>query len=154
MRRAVALVAVAATTAAILGLAGASASPKSGHRQVINMRLVATNGYFVDNAPGGQSGGDLFGSAGELRRHGHKIGRASSACTLVPPVGGQCQVTLIRRRGGGIQLAGNVRFPAATRNRIAIVGGTGKFRRARGDAIFDALNQQGSIQHLRLTILR
>jgi hypothetical protein len=153
MRKAVALVAVAATTAAMLGLAGASASPKSGHRQVLNMRLVATNGYFVDNNPGGQSGGDLFGSAGELRRHGHKIGRASSACTLVPPVGGQCQVTLIRRRGGHIQLAGSIRFPATTRNRIAIVGGTGKFRKARGDAIFDARNQQGSIQRLRLTVL-
>jgi hypothetical protein len=154
MRKAVALVAVAATTAAMLGLAGASASPKSGHRQVLNMRLVATNGYFVDNDPGGQSGGDLFGSAGQLRRHGHKIGRASSACTLVPPVGGQCQVTLIRRRGGRIQLAGNIGFPATTRNRVAIVGGTGKFRRARGDATFDALNQEGSIQRLRLTVLR
>jgi hypothetical protein len=154
MRKAVALVAVAATTAAMLGLAGASASPKSGHRQVLNMRLVATNGYFVDNDPGGQSGGDLFGSAGQLRHHGHKIGRASSACTLVPPVGGQCQVTLIRRRGGRIQLAGNIGFPASARNRVAIVGGTGKFRRARGDAIIDALNQQGSIQRVRLTVLR
>jgi hypothetical protein len=102
VRKAAALVAVAGTTAALLGLAGASASPKSAHRQVLTMRLVATNGYFVDNDPSGQSGGDLFGSAGELRRHGHKIGRASSACTLVPPVGGQCQVTLIRRRGGRI----------------------------------------------------
>ena len=118
------------------------------------MRLVATNGYFVDNAPSGQSGGDLFGSAGELRRHGRKIGRASSACTLVPPIGGQCQVTLIMRRGGRIQLAGTVGFPANTRNRVAIVGGTGKFRRARGDAILNAVNQQGSIQRVRLTILR
>ena len=154
MRKAVALVAAAAIAVAVLSWVGASASSKSGHRQVLTMRLVATNGYFVDNDPSGQSGGDLFGSAGELRRHGHKIGRASSACTLVPPVGGQCQVTLIRRRGGRIQLAGNVRFPAATRNRVAIVGGTGKFRRARGDATFDALNQEGSIQRLRLTVLR
>jgi dirigent-like protein len=118
------------------------------------MRLVATNGYFVDNDPSGPSGGDLFGSAGDLRRHGHKIGRASSACTLVPPVGAQCQVTLIRRRGGRIQLAGDVRFPATTRNRLAIVGGTGKFRRVRGDAIFQSLNDQGSVQRLHLTILR
>jgi hypothetical protein len=154
VRKAAAIVVVAATTTALLSWAGASASPESGHRQVLTMRLVATNGYFVDNDPSGPSGGDLFGSAAELRRHGHKIGRASSACTLVPPVGGQCQVTLIRRRGGRIQLAGNVRFPATARNRIAIVGGTGKFRRARGVAVLDALNEQGSIQHLRLTILR
>ena len=74
MRKAVALVAIAGTTAARLGLAGASASPKSAHRQVLTMRLVATNGYFVDNDPSGPSGGDLFGSAADLRRHGHKIG--------------------------------------------------------------------------------
>lgn len=154
MRKAVALVAVAAVIAAVLGWAGASASSKGNHRQVRNLRLVTTHGYFVDNDPSGNSGGDLFGGAGEARRRGHRIARFSSACILSPPVGGQCQVTLIWQRGGRIQLAGNVRPQATTSNRLAIVGGTGKYRRARGDAVIRALNDQGSIQRMHLTILR
>jgi hypothetical protein len=137
----------------VVGWAGASASPSGMHRQVVIVRLVASDGYSVDNDPSGQSGGDLFGAAGELRHHGQEVGRFASACTLVPPVGGQCQVTLGLRDQGGVQIAGNVR-PQNTHNRIAVVGGTGKFRKARGDATIDALNQQGNVQRLRLVILR
>jgi Dirigent-like protein len=154
VRKAVALVAVAGTTAALLGWVGAGASSNGDHRQVRNLRLVTTHGYFVDNGASGPSGGDLFGGAGDFRRRGHKVGKFSSACTLSPPVGGQCQATFIRRRGGRIQFAGNIRLQGTSRNRLAIVGGTGKFRRARGDAILQSLNDAGSVQRLHLTILR
>jgi hypothetical protein len=153
MRKAVPLVALAAIAAALLSWAGASASPSRVHRQVVIVRLVATNGYSVDNDPSGQSGGDLFGSAGELRHHGQKVGRFSSACTLAPPVGGQCQATLSLRGQGGVQIAGNVRFQG-THNRVAIVGGTGKFRTARGEATLDVVGGQGQLQRVRMVILR
>jgi hypothetical protein len=153
VRRAAALVAVAATTAALLGLVGASASPTGDHRQERDMRLLVGDGYFVDNDPSGESGGDLFGAPGELGRRGHKPGKWSSACTLVPPVGGQCQVTLILRGRDRIQLAGNIRTQGDP-NRLAIVGGTGKFRGVRGDATLQAADDQGTAQRLHLTILR
>ena len=118
------------------------------------MRLVAIDGFFVDNDPSGQSGGDLFGASGELRRGGYKRGKFSSACTLAPPVGGQCQTTLIFRGQGAIQLAGNVRIQA-DRNRISIVGGTGSFRSVRGGEVtLRPLDDQGQVQRLHLTILR
>src|SRR5205823_283641 len=125
VRKALALVAVAVTTAALLGWTGATASQKGSHRQVRDMRLVVKHGYFVDNDPNGESGGDLFGSSGELRHLGHKVGKYSSACTLSPPVGGQCQATVIFRSGGRLQLAGNINLQG-THNRLAIVGGTGR----------------------------
>jgi Dirigent-like protein len=157
VRRAAALIAVAATTAALLGLVGASASPTGDHRQERTMRLVVLDGYFVDNDPSGQSGGDLFGSSGELRRRGHKAGKYSSACTLASPGGAQCQATLILRDGGRIrgriQLAGNYRLEA-NHNRVAIVGGTNKFRGVRGDATIQTVDDQGSVQRLHMTILR
>jgi hypothetical protein len=154
MRKAGALVAIAATTAALLAWAGASASPtNTTQREVITFRLVATDGYFVDNDPSGQSGGDLFGSAGELRRQGEKVGRFSSACTLVPPVGGQCQATLGLQGRGGVQIAGNVRLQGQ-HSRVAIVGGTGSFRTAGGEGTLDAVNAQGNVQRVRLTIRR
>lgn len=153
VRRAGALVAIAATTAAMLAWVAASASPGKGEkRQVVSARLVATNGYYVDNDPSGNSGGDLFGSSGDLRRQGEKVGRFTSACTLVPP-GGQCQATLSLSARGGVQIAGNVRLQGQ-HSRVAIVGGTGSFRAARGQATLDALNAQGSVQRVRLTILR
>ena len=153
MRRAVALIAVAATTAALFGLVGASASTTSHHRQERNVRLVVANGYSVDNDPSGQSGGDLFGASGDLRGPGDRAGKWSSACTLSPPVGGQCQVTLIWDYRDRIQLAGNFRVQAE-HNRLAIVGGTGKFRRAQGVATIQAANDQGTVQHVHLTTLR
>jgi len=153
VRRALAVVAVAVSAAAVLSWVGASASTSRGHRQVILVRVVATNGYSVDNDPSGSSGGDLFGAAGELRHHGQKVGRFTSACTLAPPVGAQCQATFGLRHQGGVQLSGNIRIQGA-HNRIAIVGGTGKFRGATGQATLDALSGQGSVQRARLTILR
>jgi len=150
VRRGVALIAVAATTAALLGLVGASASTTEDHRRERNLRLVVVDSFFVDNDPSGQSGGDLFGSSGVLRHRGHKVGKHSSACTLSPPVGAQCQATLILRRGR-IQLAGNHRLQADF-NRLAIVGGTNKFRGVGGDVTIQPVNQ-GSVQRLHLTIL-
>ena len=152
MRKEAALVAVAAT-AALFGLVAASASPKTSPREERTVRLVVGDGYFVDNNSSGQSGGDLFGSSGQLRHRGQKVGKYSSACTLAPPVGAQCQSTLIWRHRGGIQLAGNFRLQAVE-NRLAIVGGTGEFRRARGVATIQAADDDGSVQRVHLTILR
>jgi hypothetical protein len=151
VRRAAALVGVAVALAGLLNWVGASASSTDSHRRERNLRLVVTNGYFVDNDPSGQSGGDLFGSTAQLRHGGRRVGKASDACTLVPPVGGQCQVTLILSRGH-IQLAGNVGLQGG-KYRVAIVGGTNKFRGVRGDVTIQPVDDQGQVQHLHLTIL-
>ena len=153
MRRAAALVALAAATAALLSWAGASAAPSGKHPQERHVRLVVGNGFFVDNDPSGQSGGDLFGASGELRRGGEKVGRFSSTCTLAPPVGGQCQATLIWQYRDQIQLAGNIRIQGE-HNRLSIVGGTGKFRDVGGVASLRPLDDQGQVQQLKLTIVR
>jgi hypothetical protein len=153
VRRAMALVTLAAATAALLSWVGASASTTGDHRQERNVRLVVSESFFVDNDPSGVSGGDLVGSSGEMRHGGNGVGRYSSACTLSPPVGGQCQATLIWRYRDRIQLAGNFRIQA-DHNRLAIVGGTGKFRDVRGDATLQAVDNQGSVQRVHLTILR
>lgn len=152
MRKALTAIVAAGIAAALMGWVGASASP-SEHRQERTARLIVGDGYFVDNDPSGQSGGDLFGASGEIRRHGYRVGKWSSACILSPPVGGQCQLTLIWRRGGRIQLAGNIGIQSE-RNRLAIVGGTRRFRKARGDATLRALGNQGAVQRIHLTILR
>jgi hypothetical protein len=128
-----------------------SATGDAPQRELTHVRLVSTHGYSVDNDPNGQSGGDLFGSAGSLRKGGQRIGRFSSACALAPPVGGQCQATLIWRDRGQIQVAGNVRLTAA-KNRLSIVGGTGQFRGVGGTARLEGFDG-GTIQLVSLRIL-
>jgi len=141
---------------ALVGLSNwvfAGASAIDSHHRERHLRLVATNGFFVDNDPSGQSGGDLFGASGELRRGGEAVGKFSSACTLAPPVGGQCQATLIFGYRDQIQLAGNNRIQGED-NRLSIVGGTGKFRDVRGVVSLRRLDEQGQVQQLKLTVVR
>ena len=152
MRKAVAAIVAAGIAAALMGWVGASAS-RSDHRQERTVRLVVVDSYFVDNDPAGQSGGDMFGSSGNLRHSGQRVGKYSSACTLSPPVGAQCQATLIWRDRGSIQLAGNFRLQA-DHSRVAIVGGTARFRGVRGDATVQPVGGQGLVQRVHLTILR
>jgi hypothetical protein len=155
MRKAMVLVAMAATAVAVGGLVNASAAPSDSRAEVITGRLVVGNGYNVDNGQPGPSGGDLFGSSGVLRRDGSDVGRFSSACQLSPPVGAQCQGTLSFQGEGGVQIAGNVVFENP-HNRTAIVGGTGRFSDAGGYVELDTLDgpDPGTVQRLRLTILR
>jgi len=152
MRRALKLVVV--VTAGIGLLASvASASSSRDHRLVKYVRVAAKSAFYVDNDPSGNSGGDSFGSTGDLRHAGQKVGTYSSACTASSAERAQCQVTFRWHGGDRLQLAGDYKLQAP-RNEIAIVGGTGRFRRARGEATLKPGSQDGSIQRARLVIVR
>lgn len=116
------------------------------------VRIVVTEGYYLPSGePNGA--GDLFGSSGELRQAGKRIGRFSSACQGTPSAGGQCQATFVWKSRGRIEIAGNVNT-SAEENRLAIVGGTRDFRRAHGTALVKPLDEQSQRQSVRLLILR
>ncbi len=115
--------------------------------------MDTSNGYFVDNDPSGNSGGDLFGSAGPLTSDGDGVGKFASACTLSPPVGGECQATFILRGRGRLQVAGLVRLNGET-NRLSVVGGTGNFRAAQGTVVVEALDDMGGAQLARFSVRR
>jgi hypothetical protein len=142
--------------AMLAGLAGAfpaSASAKDAHRKVMTVRMVATSTFYVDNDPSGQSGGDLFGSEGDVRRRGRKIGTYSSACTASSATVGQCQATISWHGGDSLQLEGSFHLDQAE-NRLAIVGGTGRFRGTWGDGVVTRTDPQSPSQRVRLTIIR
>ena len=149
MKRLVVIVAASVPMTIVLALLPASASTR--RREVTHVRTVETSNYFVDNDPSGTSGGDLVGSAGDLRRHGSDIGSFSTACTLVSPVKAQCQASLIWSGRGTIELAGSLKIKQ-TRNVVAIIGGTHDFRRARGEATLKTGN--GPVTRVGLRILR
>jgi hypothetical protein len=152
VRKAAALVAGTAT-AALLGVTAVSASATGVHKQVRYVRTRPKSSFFVDNDPSGASGGDLFGSTGDLRHAGHRVGTFSSACTASSAERAQCQATFIWNSGDRIQLAGDYEVQG-TENQIAIIGGTGKYKKARGDATLKPQSPGGSIQQVKLKILR
>ena len=152
---AIGIVTCATLIVASAGAGGSAPSARASHKQVLFVTLVPTSVYWVDNDPIDTSAGDLAGSTGPVRRHGHSIGNYSLACTLVSADRAQCQATLKLRKRGRIQLGGEFRLNAH-RNQLAIVGGTGRLRRARGAArlrAFKAPNGNDG-QHIRLTIIR
>jgi hypothetical protein len=140
-----------AAAATVLLPAGASAAKV--HKQIRYVKLVVQQGYFVDNDPSGQSGGDLFGSTGVLRRHSRETGRFSSACTASSAEAAQCTATLIWNSGDRIQLAGEIHVQE-DQNHLAIVGGAKRYKQARGDATLTRVDDQGQVQRIRLRILR
>lgn len=149
MKRVLMLAALAIAGGALLV---ASASAAKVQREVRYVRLVVESGFYVDNDPSGQSGGDLFGSAGKLTRNGHNVGTFSSTCTASAASQGECNATLIWNSGERLQLAGEIHIQEV-KNQLSIVGGTGKYKKARGDATLTRVDDQDQVQRIKLRIV-
>jgi dirigent-like protein len=150
LRKLVGLIALAAIAAVVLGSVAASGSNKSAEK--VRLILLNTRSFSVDNSPSGTSPGDLFGASGPLKRGRKRIGNLISSCTLASTkkVQGQCAATFSLKRLGSLELAGKVtQTPSFT---VAIIGGTGDFRRAAGTATVRSIGD-GSRQHVSLRIL-
>jgi hypothetical protein len=145
-------IAAAVVVAALAGPVITAATGALPARERTTVRILIDEGYYV---PSGQpnGAGDLFGSSGELRQGGVKIGRFTSACQGVPSGGGECEATFRWKGRGRIQVAGNV-DTMGDKNRLAIVGGTGDFRRAHGTAVVRPLDEYSERQSVRFLILR
>lgn len=138
MRRAVWI--VVATT--VLGLAisnVSSASQESSSTQVLNLisRATAIND-FVDTGPSGPSPGDLYVFSERVflaSAPNDQIGTADGRCVLIDPVTYRfdCSITG-KLPDGDIMGAGTLTLVEGTTSVYAIVGGTGAYTRARGEA--------------------
>jgi hypothetical protein len=133
MRRVMLLALVVATTATL-----AAPAPASARRTVIRATLVTKQDHLVDAPPAAAMGGDF--SPGDAivfsddvvvrgRTVGHNVG---TCLTLSAPVF-ICH-TAVQLRGGTLVLDGLYdAVSTKTQNGVAVVGGTGRYRGARGD---------------------
>jgi hypothetical protein len=144
------IILAALTLAAFTGATASSASASAADEK-LKVNLVATDGFYVDNDPQGQSAGDVFGSEGPLRRRSERVGSFYSVCVSTSAEAAKCSVTLAIRDRGKIELAGVLR-PLRDRNRLTITGGRRNFRGAEGRADLTKLNQEGSRQRVELFI--
>ena len=74
-----------------------------------------------------------------------KLGRQHAICTLMdkPGVLAECSITTFLR-DGSIVVSGPVHFGVNDRTQGAILGGTGKYRNARGEVVF--VNSSGNTE--------
>lgn len=151
MRRKFRLGGVVALLLAVVSLpAGAapSSTNSSGDEdgvEVIRVTAITVQDTFLDLGEPGESLGDQSVFSQDLFRQGKKVGTGSVVCTLVrvePGVSATVQcVGTARLPRGQITVQGLVTFTdGPSRFRVAITGGTGRFRTAHGVAIVEEIS--------------
>jgi hypothetical protein len=148
MRRiAWATAAVVALGLAIGGVSLASEGPSTNANPlVLNLlsRATAINN-FVDTGPAGFSPGDIYVFSDRLflaSAPDQQIGTSNGRCELIDPTAFtfDCSFTNHLTGEGGLSAgdvigAGTLSLVEGTTSTVAVVGGTGRYRTARGDAI-------------------
>lgn len=148
------------TTTAVIGTAvaanaqGPTTERKGARTIVFTTPWTGGEQTYIDLGPAGQGPGDVFLIA-DLPVHvgGKRVGSLEGLETIVSDAhdGTVSQQVTLRLPGGNVMLEGVGRHDDAS-FRLAVVGGTGNFRTARGELIIvgeDAEHQQ-NIQKLVL----
>ena len=139
MRRAAWIAVVAAALSFAAGsVSSASQRPSSAEPRVLNLisRATAIND-FVDTGPSGFSPGDLYVFSDRLflaSAPDDQVGISDGRCVLIDPAAFRfdCSAT-ITLPDGEIMVAGTLTLVEGTTSVGAIVGGTGAYRKARGE---------------------
>ena len=144
-----ALAVVAAVGLAVGGVSLASRGPANNSNPlVLNLisRATAINN-FVDTGPPGLSPGDLYVFSDRLALASAptaQVGTDDGRCVLIDPatLKFDCSITNTIPQGepldaGQIMAAGELTLVPGTTSTFAVVGGTGTYRNARGDASVD-----------------
>jgi len=132
------LVAAASTivaSAAYLAPQAATAAGARHHAYPHHLTGTAKGFQQVDNAPKGDSMGDVIVDTFALARSGHALGTAIQYCVLAEPDHGLAQCTgTLPLPGGRITMGGEVDGSRVTR--MPVLGGTGRYQHASGVAVF------------------
>jgi hypothetical protein len=128
----------AALSFAAGSVSAASQRPSSSEPRVLNLisRATAIND-FVDTGPSGFSPGDLYVFSDRLflaSAPDDQIGISDGRCVLIDPAAFRfdCSAT-IKLPDGEVMVAGTLTLVEGTTSVGAIVGGTGAYRKARGE---------------------
>ena len=160
----IAIVLGAAVMASSLALAatGQGTSRHERHAQTIRLTASTFDSRDLDLGPTGPTLGDYFVVTEDLFRHGKKVGTDDGTCTItrIEPKKGTpkrgaltCATTFVLPQGQ-IAVYGTRSAELASQKPpnfvLAITGGTGVYRRARGTVHIVDLNESDSRVTLRL----
>lgn len=104
-------------------------------RQTIKVREVQTRGRYIDVGPQGESPGDYFVFEGRLLQKGEQVGRDSGRC-LAGVRTFTCEATASLDGRGKIVVGGTL-FTDQRDFRLAVTGGTGAYKDARGQLLVE-----------------
>lgn len=123
-----------------LGVATNGSAEQAQSSATIRVQSELTAMNRVDNAPAGESAGDLFVFTERLSRGGRRIGRITRSCVLVqPPALFECTFTAALAGGRlAVSEQADLTKKAFTG---AITGGTGRYRRARGTVLVNVVGE-------------
>jgi Dirigent-like protein len=126
MNRFVASGAAAAAAVVLFGAVSGNAAVNSA----TTFRVVQTT-TSTHLPPGGLSPGGTFTFTADVSARGRPVGTSQAACVIVAGTSAQCQGTTTLTGKGQIQAQGQIDIakPSST---VAIVGGTGTYKGARG----------------------
>ena len=140
-----AVVAVAAIGLVIGGVSLAAQGPANGSQpRVIHLisRATAINN-IVDTGPPGFSPGDLYVFSDRYflaSEPNEQVGSVDGRCVLIDPAAARFDCSFTNTLTGGglaagdVMAAGPLTLSQGSTSTVAIVGGTGPYRTARGDA--------------------
>ena len=141
---------LSAATVAGVALARGSAGDES---QTVTIRALElpTQTTFTDLNAKGASQGDTFAASNTLHMGGKAIGREDDWCTLLNAkrLRFECDITEFLH-GGSVMAQGP--FQVGTGGRLAIVGGTGRYREARGQLTAVDLGQDRARLTYRISL--
>ena len=147
MRKAIFVVSAICVVALLGGLVvAATASTDLSSPRTITVIEKRTQSHFVDLGPRGPSLGDYFVFSGVLRHAGKRVGHDGGRCMFVHtrPFRAECEATA-KLGGGNITQQGLLHLTKGLGTFIvAVNGGTGDFRNARGQATIQDLSQTKS----------
>jgi hypothetical protein len=134
------LVLVGLIAAPLGAAAGVMAESRGTAKKPIRFDLVsrATSiNNLVDTGPPGASPGDLYVFSDRVfraRAPGTPVGRFEGHCTLLDPAAARWDCAVVTSlREGTIRSAGQLILAEGSINRGAVVGGSGRYRNARGE---------------------
>ena len=131
-------IAAVASLALVAGANGDGKRPTGS--KTIRLQAKLASIQPVDNAPAGESAGDLLVFAANLSEQGRQIGEITESCALVtPPALYQCTATASLPKGT-LAIAGRPDLSKEV-SKGAITGGTGGYRRARGTVRTERLSE-------------
>ncbi|MBB5939296.1 dirigent protein [Streptomyces zagrosensis] len=128
-------VSLAAAAVGVYALDSADANtPERSHVEVLDLKIQNDQYAATDLDPAGPSLGDMSVYSGTAIRDGRRVGRGGGSCQVVHIDGGklttQCLITIEIERGSLTMQSLAVK--GASSVDMAITGGTGLYRNARG----------------------
>ncbi|MEP6477395.1 MAG: allene oxide cyclase family protein [Actinomycetota bacterium] len=117
----------------------ASSADKVTAPEQIRVVERALTDTVTDTGGAGDTAGDLLTFANPIYQNGEQVGRDQGDCIRIDPAEGKWECRWITYvGGGGITVEGP--FYDTKDSTMAITGGTGRFRNARGQMVLHALS--------------